>query len=193
MASVHPAMRGKFGSTEYFMLTMKANDVASRLTIPKEMPEWGDLDTGERSQREINYNRVRKQIAPYLAHDPDRFLGALIVAVLNPGGMDFEPAKIVPSKVPKLYATAARSFGFVTLEGGEVLVPLDGQHRLAAIQFALSGKDEKQRDIEGVSPSTQLANDDVLLVLLRHDDPQRIRKIFNKINRHAKGGRASSR
>ena len=186
-------MRGKFGSTEYFMLTMKANDVASRLTILKEIPEWGDLDTEERSQREINYNRVRKHIAPYLAHDPDRFLGALIVAVLNPDGMDFEPAKLVPSKVSNLYATAARSFGFVTLEGGEVLVPLDGRHRLAAIQFALSGKDEKQRDIEGVSPNAQLANDDVLLVLLRHDDPQRIRKIFNKVNRHAKGGRASSR
>ena len=186
MASVHPAMRGQFGSTEYFMLTMKANDVASRLTIPKKMPEWGDLDIEERFQREINYNRVRKQIAPYLANDPDRFFGALIVAVLNPEGMEFEPADNVLSKAPKLYATAARSFGFVTLEGGEVLVPLDGQHRLAAIQFALSGKDEKQRDIEGVSPNTDLANDDVLLILVRHDDPQRSRKIFNKVNRYAK-------
>lgn len=186
MASVHPAMRGQFGSTEYFMLTMKANDVAGRLTIPKEMPEWGDLDIEERFQREINYNRVRKQIAPYLANDPDRFFGALIVAVINPEGMEYEPVDNVLSKVPKLYANAARSFGFLTLGGGEVLVPLDGQHRLAAIQFALSGKDEKQRDIEGVSPNTQLANDDVLIVLVRHDDPQRSRKIFNKVNRYAK-------
>ena len=140
---------------------MKANDVASRLTIPKEMPEWGDLDIEERFQREINYNRVRKQIAPYLANDPDRFFGALIVAVLNPGGMDFEPVDNVLSKVPRLYATAARSFGFVTLEGGEILVPLDGQHRLAAIQFALSGKDEKQRDMAKASVRIrQLANDD---------------------------------
>lgn len=186
MASVHPAMRGQFGSTEYFMLTMKANDVAGRLTIPKEMPEWGDLDIEERFQREINYNRVRKQIAPYLANDPDRFFGALIVAVINPEGMEYEPVDNVLSKVPKLYANAARSFGFLTLGGGEVLVPLDGQHRLAAIQFALSGKDEKQRDMEGVSPNTQLANDDVLIVLVRHDDPQRSRKIFNKVNRYAK-------
>ena len=186
MASVYPAMRGKFGSTEYFMLTMKANDVASRLTIPKDMPGWGDLDIEERFQREINYNRVRKQIAPYLANDPDRFFGALIVAVLNPEGMEFEPADNILSKAPKLYATPARAFGFVTLEGGEILVPLDGQHRLAAIQFALSGKDERQKDIEGVSPNTQLANDDVLLILVKHDDPQRSRRIFNKVNRYAK-------
>ena len=103
MASVHPAMRGWFGSTEYFMVTMKANDVANQLTIPKEMPGWGDLDIEERFQREVNYNRVRKQIAPYLANDPDRFFGALIVAVLNPDSMDFEPADNVLAKVPKLY------------------------------------------------------------------------------------------
>lgn len=156
MASVHPAMRGWFGSTEYFMVTMKANDVANQLTIPKEMPDWGDLDIEERFQREINYNRVRKQIAPYLANDPDRFFGALIVAVLNPDSMDFEPADNVLAKVPKLYQSAAKSFGFLTLSGGEFLVPLDGQHRLAAIQFALSGKDERQRNIEGVSPNVQL-------------------------------------
>ena len=146
MASVHPVMKGQFGSTEYFMLTMKAGDVATQLTIPKEMPDWGELDLEERYQRQINYNRVRKFIAPYLSSDPDRFFGALIVDVINPEKMEFEPMDtIMSSKVPKLYQTAARCFGFLTLSGAEVLVPLDGQHRLAAIQFALSGKDEKQK------------------------------------------------
>ena len=145
MASVHPSMRGKFGSTEYFMLTMKAGDVANQLSIPKEMPDWGELELEERYQREINYNRVKKLIAPYLANDPDRFFGALIVAVINPDGMEFEAMDNVSGKIPKLYQTASKSFGFLTLSGGEMLVPLDGQHRLAAIQFALSGKDEKQK------------------------------------------------
>ncbi len=187
MASVHPAMRGKFGSTEYFMITMKANLVASQLTIPKEMPDWNDLEVQERFQREINFNRVTKLIAPYLANDPDRFFGALIVDVLNPEGMKFEPMDdVLPSKkVPQLYQTAAQAFGFLTLSGGEMLVPLDGQHRLAAIQFALSGKDERGNSIEGVSPNTDLANDDVLLIMIRHD-PSKGRKIFNKVNRYAK-------
>ena len=185
MASVHPAMHGKFGSTDYYMITMKANDVATKLKIPKEMPDWEDLDLEERFQREINYNRVRKQIAPYLAHDPNRFFGALIVDVINPDQMEFEAMSNVSSKIPKLYQTASKSFGFLTLSGGEILVPLDGQHRLAAIQFAISGKDEKQRPIQGVSPNPELANDDVLLILLKHE-PDKGRKIFNKVNRYAK-------
>lgn len=186
MASVHPAMRGTFGSTDYFILTMKANDVANQLTIPKEMPGWDDMNIEERFQREINYNRVKKQIAPYLANDPDRFFGALIVDVINPDGMEFEPAEsVLGSKVPKLYQTAAKSFGFLTLSGGEMLVPLDGQHRLAALNFALSGKDEKQNPISGMDPNPELANDDVLLIVIKHD-VRKGRSIFNKVNRYAK-------
>ena len=185
MASVHPAMRGKFGSTEYYMLTMKAGDVANQLTIPKEMPDWDELEIEERFQREINYNRVRKQIAPYLSSDPDRFFGALIVDVLNADDMEFEEMGNVSSKIPKLYQTASKAFGFLTLGGGEVLVPLDGQHRLAAIQFALSGKDERQRPIANVTPNPEMANDDVLLIMLKHDVVKG-RKIFNKVNRYAK-------
>lgn len=185
MASVYPAMKGKFGSTDYFMLTMKANDVAQQLVIPKEIPGWEDLQLEERFQREINYNRVKKQIAPYLANDPNRFFGALIVDVINPEEITFEGTEKILKDIPNLYQTPAKSFGFLTLSGGEMLVPLDGQHRLAAIQFALSGKDEKQRPIEGIDPNTELANDDVLLIMIKHDSDKG-RKIFNKVNRYAK-------
>lgn len=181
-------MKGQFGSTEYYMITMKAADVATKLVIPKEMPDWDDLDLNERFQREINYSRVRKHIAPYLANDPDRFFGALIVDVFNFEGMDFEALDQVISTargVPGLYKSASQSFGFLTFEGGEMLVPLDGQHRLAAIKFAITGKDEKQKPIVGIDPVTDLASDDVLLILILHD-PIKGRKIFNKVNRYAK-------
>ena len=185
MPSVHPAMRGQFGSTEYYMLMMKANDVANTLVIPKEIPDWGELDIEERFQRDINYNRVKRHIAPYLAADPDRFFGAIIVSVINHQAMEFEAMDNVSGKFPKLYQAASRAFGFLTLSGAEMLVPLDGQHRVAAIQFALSGKDEKQKPITGLTPTTELANDDVLLIIVRHDT-QKGRKIFNKLNRYAK-------
>ncbi len=186
MATVYPAMKGKFGSTEYFMITMKANDVTKQLTIPKDIPNWDDLKLEERYQREINYNRVKKQIAPYLAHDPDRFFGALIVEAYNPEEMEFELIDSLLKQVPHLYRTAAKSLGFLTLSGGEMLVPLDGQHRLAAIQFAMDGKDEKEKSINGITPNTDLANDDVLLVVIKHDGTSKGRKIFNKVNRYAK-------
>ena len=185
MASVHPAMKGKFGSTEFFMLTMKANDVSSRLTIPVDMPDWGELELEEIYQRQINYNRVKKYIAPYLAHDPDRFFGALIVTAINSEDMEFEEMGNISGKIPNLYKSAAKSFGFLTFSGGEMLVPLDGQHRLAAIKFALSGKDEKQNPIPKLVADSSLSNDDILLILIRHD-PVKGRKIFNKVNRYAK-------
>ncbi|MBC8551648.1 MAG: DGQHR domain-containing protein [Candidatus Brocadiales bacterium] len=185
MASVYPAMRGKFGTTEYYIVTMKAGDVQNKLVIPREMPDWEDMELEERFQREINYTRVKQHIAPYLANDEDRFFGSLIVDVINPENMDFEEMQNLSPKVPKLYQTAAQAFGFLTLSGEEMLVPLDGQHRLAAIKFALTGKDEKSQNIDGIDPNTSLATDDVMLILVKHD-PIKARKIFNKVNRYAK-------
>ena len=74
-----PAMRGSFGTTEYFLLTMRAGELTGKLTVPKEMEGWDDLSPEERFQRDVNYKRVKEQIAPYLANDPDRFIGAFIV------------------------------------------------------------------------------------------------------------------
>ena len=40
MASVLPAMRGKFGSTEYYIVTMPAKELTERLVIPREIEGW---------------------------------------------------------------------------------------------------------------------------------------------------------
>ena len=43
----------------------------------------GDLNVEERYQCDINYKRVKEHIAPYLANDPDRFVGSFIVTAMN--------------------------------------------------------------------------------------------------------------
>lgn len=186
MASVLPAMRGKFGTTDYYVVTMPAKELTERLVIPRDIEGWSDLTLEERYQREINYNRVRRQIAPYLMEDEDRFFGALIVSMLNADGVQFEPINdIYKGKVPGLYETAGSVFGFLTFGGGEVLVPLDGQHRLAALKFAISGKDEKQQPIINFEARADVAEDDCTVMLIVHDEVKS-RKIFNKVNRYAK-------
>ena len=186
MASVLPAMRGKFGSTDYYIVTMPAKELTERLVIPREIEGWDDLSLEERYQRDINYNRVRRQIAPYLVQDDDRFFGAFIVTMLHSEKTDFEPmTKIFGEKVPNLYRSAGSAFGFLTLEGTEVLVPLDGQHRLAALGFAITGKDEKQQHIRDLEPRTEVAEDICTVLLIKHDE-SKSRKIFNKVNRYAK-------
>lgn len=185
MSSTLPAMQGRLGSTDFWIVTMPAKELTERLTIPKKIEGWDDLSVEERYQRDINYNRVRKQIAPYLATDDDRFFGAFIVSILNSDGVDFEPLDALWARVPRAYKKAGNSFGFLHLEGNEVLVPLDGQHRLAALEFAITGKDERQRDIDTFDANVEVASDDCTVILIRHD-AVKSRKIFNKVNRYAK-------
>ena len=48
------------------------------------------------------------------------------------------------------------------------MIPLDGQHRLAALGFAISGKDEKKNDIAGLTPKSSVASDTCTVILIRH-------------------------
>jgi DNA sulfur modification protein DndB len=185
MASVHPAMRGRIGDSEYFTIVAPAQWVANTLVIPSEIDGWDDETIEERYQRRINYERVKSSIAPYLANDSHRFFGALVVTVINPEKMQWEPLTKFKLPLPHVYSGHAEEIGFLCLSGHEVMVPLDGQHRLAALQFAISGKDEAGAAIEGLSPNTAVANDLITLMLIKHDR-ERARKIFNKVNRYAR-------
>ena len=186
MATNVPAMRGRFGSTEYFLLTMRSAELTAKLTIPKEMKGWDDLSPEERFQRQVNYKRVKDYIAPYLANDPDRFIGAFIVTVKNHENMDFQSFDEAGIRIPAMLGTSfASDIGILTLNGEELLIPLDGQHRLAALQFAISGKDERGKDIENIAGNDELAKDVCSVILIR-DDVEKSRKIFNKVNRYAK-------
>ena len=185
MATVLPAMQGKMGSTSYWLVTMPAKELTERLTIPKHIEGWEDLSVEERYQREIDYKRVRRQIAPYLTTDDDRFFGAFIVSVLNADGVEFEPLGDMAPKIPNLYKKAGKAFGFLTLSGSEVMVPLDGQHRLAALDFAITGKDEGKRPIDDFEANVSVAADVCAVILIVHD-AAKSRGIFNKVNRYAK-------
>ena len=186
-----PAMKGRLGNTPYYILSMKAGDLVNRVKIPKEMPDWKGMSIEERYQREIDYNRVRKQIAPYLANDDSRFFGALIVTAVNLDEKAFEEAfeplsdRTMKDLPGNLYREAAANMGFLTLRGGEMLVPLDGQHRLKAIAFALTATDNRDKPISGISPCTQLAQEDVTVILVPYEQ-QKARKIFTRVNKYAR-------
>ena len=181
MARTIPAVKGVFGSTEYYLTTMKAEEIVQSFKIPKELTDWEDMTIEERFQREINWTRVKKHIAPYLANDDDRFFGALIVDMYNSEGVEFEPLREAVAKLPKFYKSVASNFGFLHMTGAEVLVPLDGQHRLAAFRFAISGKDEKGKDIQDLDPNLEIAKDDVTVILVKHDE-KKARKILGRYN-----------
>lgn len=169
---------------DYYVVTLKARELANSVQISpdSEALGWEDVTPEERRQCETNYNRCKQEIAPYLANDPERFFGALIIAAVN-FQPRFEPlAKVV--SLPYIYEEASGSIGFLTLAGGEVLVPLDGQHRIRALKFAIEGKDERRETIPGVAPTPELADEDVTVMLVAYE-PERARKIFNDVHRLA--------
>ncbi len=188
MATNVAAMKARLGNTTYFILSMKAQELADKVKIPRELEEWVDMSIEERYQRDLNYNRVKNQIAPYFANNESRFFGAIIVAAMNfDEENSFEPlSDVVRQKMPNMYSVPAANMGFLTFSGGEVLIPLDGQHRLKAIQFAVSGRDEKDREIADISdPCIELANEDVTVILIAYEQ-EKARSIFTHVNLHAK-------
>ena len=188
MAISVPAMKARMGDTDYFIVSMKAEELANKVKIPREMDDWGTKTLEERYQRTLDYNRVRSQIAPYLASNQSRFFGSVIVALEN---FDAKKAfstlrETVTKRLPVNYQADAEAFGFLTFSGAEVWVPLDGQHRLKAIQFAVSGRDERGREIEAIPVACRDLADDDITVLLIDFELAKARDIFTHVNLYAK-------
>ena len=170
MASVYSCIRGKFGQWEYFHITMSAADVATKLMIPKDMPGWEDLSLEEKFQRKLNKNRVNNQIVKYLTDNKFRFFGSLLVTVKNHQKMEFSEVKgFVNKDLGPLYKNASENMGFLHLDGKEMLIPIDGQHRFAAIKTAITGKSIDDKELKDFKANPSIETDDVSLILIRHN------------------------
>lgn len=187
MARLYPSLKGKLGNTEYYLTVMKAADVIRDIRSADELVEWKDFTIEERLQREINWGRIKSELAPYLIEEEDRFFGSLIVDIYNDKGVEFEPLSSTFKTNNKFYESAAQAFGFLVMSGGESLFALDGQHRLKALQVAITGKGKEGEIIEDLGHNPDLGQEDVTVIFIRHEgNSQKIRKIFNKINKNAK-------
>ena len=138
MAIVIPAITGRLGNTKFFETTMKVRDLVHAVRPPREMDEWTTFSIEERMQRDPDEKRIKAQLAPYIAKNEDRFFGSIIVLVYK-GKIIFEPMSDLTSKVPAAYRQNAQRIGFITIDGGTLIV-LDGQHRLLALRMVQQGK-----------------------------------------------------
>ena len=186
MATTLPAMRGKFGPHEYFLCSMKANELVRYVQIPSELKEWQSNSIEERYQRRLNYNRIRREIAPYLANNQDRFFGAIVVAVTEfDENVRFRPLDDLLPAASRDKVSESDKLGELWLRGGQMMVPLDGQHRVKALKFAIEGRDERGNEMPHVMASAEVANDDVAVVLIRFEK-RTARSIFTHVNRYAR-------
>lgn len=176
------ALKGKFGSTNYYVTSMTVQEVSGIMRTAIDSDVWSEESIDERLQREPNWNRIQKQIAPYLANNKDRFFGS-IIALAHGSKIDFEALNELDSKLPSIYQKQAERIGFLTIAGGNIIC-LDGQHRLLAMQVAL-GQASKDFNITGKYLS-EIPNDQVTVIFIQHESNEKTRSIFNTINRYAK-------
>ncbi|MER9632691.1 DNA sulfur modification protein DndB [Mesorhizobium sp. M0228] len=181
MALLIPAIKGKIGNTEYYETTMRVRDLIQAVRRASELDEWANFSIEERMQRELDDKRVREQIVPYLTRNEDRFFGSLIVLIYK-GEVIFETIADLKVNVPGAYKANAHRIGFVTIDGGSLIV-LDGQHRLAALK---SVYEPKQDGVVFGPYVKEIADDEVCVIFLQHENSVKTRRIFNTVNRYAK-------
>lgn len=173
-----PALTAKMGSTPYWLTTMDARTLVSVARPARETDSWASASIEERMQREADFNRIRKHIVPYLAQHPDRFFGAVIVLV-EKGAIEWESLTDVAKGLSKAYASEVDSMGFLFVKQGEHIV-LDGQHRWIALRDVItSGQTLGQYQ-------SKVGDDDIVVIFIENEDNRKTRRIFNKVNRHAK-------
>jgi DNA sulfur modification protein DndB len=165
------------GSTDFFEAKMPARELVHGVRPARDLDEWASMSIDERIQREPDKKRILTEIAPYIARDPDRFFGSVLVLVYR-GEIHFESIGQVGAKVPMAYRSVASDIGFLTIDGGSLVV-LDGQHRLLALQHVIQG------DVDGSERDT-VPSDDITVIFIKHEENRKTRKIFNKVNRYAK-------
>ena len=203
MTTVQAAVRGKMGSTPFYMAKMNAREFVSQTRAAKDIDGWANFGIEERMQRDLSWQRIKNEIVPYLTRSEDRFFGAFVVLVYR-GSVHFESvpeivinylqkiAEVDPDAqlLPPAYESALADTGVLTINGGELII-LDGQHRWRAIKAVVERDDEVPPENFGPHTS-EVGADELEVVFIEFDgteherSSQKIRRIFNKLNRHAK-------
>jgi DNA sulfur modification protein DndB len=177
MPATRPCIVGRMGSTTYYVTTMTCRELQAQVRPSADSDTWASGSIEERLQRTFDVKRIRETIASYLAHDTDHLFGSLLV-LAPPGAIEFEPiSDVVTHDVPKAYRDAAGRLGFLTV-GDRDLIALDGQHRLLAIREVLS--------VGAADGSASVADDEVCVMFIEHEDSTKTRRIFSRVNRHAR-------
>lgn len=186
MTATYPALRAKFGTTEYYVITMRVSELVQMALFPADVPGWGSRSVEEQFQRKLDLPRINRDIAPYFAGDKRRFSGSLVMAALDPKAMRFETIHDVANRgtIPFAYERATPDLGFVTFKD-QKLVSLDGQHRAKAFQTVMKWIEHKESRPKYLPVDEDFKDDQVTIILVEFSKSLS-RYIFNKINKYAK-------
>jgi len=175
MADYVPALRARMGDWQYYVTVMKFGKIARECQLAEDIHPNKGLD--ELIQREIQ-DRVQKEMVPYLLNEPQRFYGALVVAVYG-GEPEFSEVKVQDGHhlIDDKENRSSYGFGLLRFDGSQIYYALDGQHRLKSIQ-------------EAIVQNPDIAKEEITVIILNHENTkhglERTRRLFSTLNRRAK-------
>lgn len=162
-----PAIRGYMGSLIYYTATFTFKQIAERVN-PVNEELHTSVSLRDQIQRSLTKNFI--SIKDYILTQKEHFFNALVLAIY-----DGEPTwnELELDFNGKDYY----SMGFLRLNGGEKIFPVDGQHRVEGIK-------------EAIKDNPDLENEDITVIFIGHhndkEGKEKTRRIFSTLNRYTK-------
>jgi DNA sulfur modification protein DndB len=157
-----PALKGRMGSVDYFVITLPFG-VAERYITTTDP----NLPPQQRENRKPSPARYR-EIALYIRHNPDDYRFSAITCTYGKEGTS-APVRWEPAQPDGLAST----IGTLTLDQTDPLVIVDGQHRFGAIK-------------EVINEEPSLRNEVITVVLFPYLSVGAAQQLFSDLNRTAK-------
>ncbi|HCM9243495.1 TPA: DGQHR domain-containing protein [Enterobacter bugandensis] len=175
---VLPCLRGKMGSWDTFSCMMRLSDVSELIGFARELHQIKNLS--DKIQRDLIDGRA-DEIANYLLTNEDRFFNSLVVAVYDGDPNWHEISNIRPetheASLLEFPDYAETCIGFLSITKEERFFALDGQHRLAGIQAA-------------ISKNESIGDELISVIIVAHnntpDGKVKSRRLFTTLNKKAK-------
>ena len=131
---VYPALRAQMGATRYYIVRMRARDVADKIQNAGEVSP--DKKLSDALQRILEKSRAHEGMTNPSERDCKLF--SPIVVEATGGEPTFSPVKVVNSEDEAaavfMNGEIDEVFGALTFYGGQEYHALDGQHQIAAIK-----------------------------------------------------------
>ncbi|MCY4199810.1 MAG: DGQHR domain-containing protein [Gammaproteobacteria bacterium] len=186
--NIYPAIQGKMGRWQYYMVKMSMRELAGNVKFAEDIYDDRTLD--EAIQRELVTSRVKREIVTYLVRQPDRFFSSIVVAALK-GDPKWYPVTMEDDERFLIFRDDRRindSFGVLRFDGTQEYYALDGQHRLAAIQALVDPSSDLLLDAPKGFKDDEISV--IIVVPSSAESPDefrmRYRRLFGNLNRYAK-------
>lgn len=168
MPIVFNAVKGNQRNTTYYSTNISFGEVQQFVSLPEDVLKEDLLNKDNTMQRAINWNRVNKNMVPYLLKD-DAFFSSITLFIIPRDFLELEEGHGYEFRN---FSDLGDNIGQLTIEGSMTMFPADGQHRVATIMEVLKLKPE-------------LASISIPAILIPFKSKGQVRQYFSDLNLHA--------